>query len=295
MNYCGRFAPSPTGPLHFGSLVAAVSSYLQARSRQGQWLVRIDDLDPPREVPGSADDILRTLDTLEMHWDDSVVYQSSRREAYLDALADLKSRGHLYPCRCSRADVARANISSHYGPVYPLTCRTADLDWDSGYSVRVRTDASLITVADQIQTPLTQILETDLGDYVLQRADGIFAYHLATVVDDIAEGITDIVRGQDLLDSTPRQLWLYQLLDTNPPTYAHIPTAVDGNGDKLSKHTHAPPIDRSNPRSSLITALSFVGHPPPEDVGAAPLAEIWAWAIGHWDLGKVPKKPHVMV
>ncbi len=235
--YRGRFAPSPTGPLHFGSLVAAVGSFLHARAQGGEWRVRIEDLDPPREVSGAADDILRTLDSFGLHWDGEVMYQSRRCETYEAALAQLKDAGVLYPCACTRREIADSSVSGLEGPVYPGTCRAGLAPGRVARAWRVRTDNRAIEFEDGLQGVIRSALEDDIGDFVVQRADGFFAYQLAVVVDDAAQGISEIVRGADLLDSTPRQIHLQRLLGLPTPGYLHLPIVLNANGEKLSKQT----------------------------------------------------------
>jgi len=283
--YRGRFAPSPTGPLHFGSLVAAAGSYLEARSRSGAWLVRIDDLDPPRAVPGAADDILRTLEACGMEWDGAVVYQSRRTDAYREALQSLRKQGLVYACSCSRREIADSAPPGMEGYVYPGTCRSKKLSDGPGRALRVRTGGASIEFDDEVQGRVTQDLERDSGDFVLRRADGVYAYQLAAAADDTEQRITHIVRGADLLVSTPRQIYLQRLLGLPTPRYAHLPVAVNAQGEKLSKQTHAAPVDRANLLPALTLALEFLGHKPP----ALDTADLWKWAIEHWDLKRVPR------
>jgi glutamyl-Q tRNA(Asp) synthetase len=235
----GRFAPSPTGPLHFGSLVTAVASYLDARAKGGQWLVRMEDLDTPRNVPGSDTNILQTLERFGFEWDGPVLYQSLRLEAYREALDQLRRAGHAYPCSCTRTTTA------------PCTCTT-------GPRWRVRFPSD---------------------DFTVLRADGIFAYQLAVVVDDAYQGITDVVRGADLLDSTPRQIHLQKLLGLPSPNYRHVPVVTNEKGEKLSKQTLAPPLDLGAAPDLLSSALRFLGLPVPAD--ATELHSIWGWAMAH--------------
>jgi glutamyl-Q tRNA(Asp) synthetase len=286
--YRGRFAPSPTGPLHFGSLVAAAGSYLEARSRSGAWLVRIDDLDPPRSVPGAADDILRTLEACGIKWDGAVVYQSQRTDAYREALQSLRKQGFVYACSCSRREIADSALPGIEGYVYSGTCRSRNLSDGSGRALRVRTEGGPIEFDDEVQGRVTQDLERDSGDFVLHRADGVYAYQLAAAVDDAEERITHVVRGADLLVSTPRQIYLQRLLGLPTPRYAHLPVAVNAQGEKLSKQTHAAPVDRAQPLSVLAAALEFLGHRPPPDAVAASVDDLWRWAIGSWKLDRVP-------
>lgn len=295
--YRGRFAPSPTGPLHFGSLVAAVASYLDAKSRGGEWLVRIEDLDPPRVARGAADDILRTLDACGMQWDGAIVYQSTRFDAYHSALHRLRQRGVIYPCACSRREIADSALAGIEGPVYPGTCRNGIAVGKTANALRVDTRGVSIVFDDAVQGPVRQNLETEVGDFVLYRADQVFAYQLAVVIDDAGRGITDIVRGADLLHSTPRQIYLQQLLCFPTPRYAHIAVAVNAQGEKLSKQTHAPAIDAAAPLPALIAALRFLGQQPPHELSGrsgarsdSTLSSLWQWAIANWRIERVPQR-----
>ena len=287
--YRGRFAPSPTGPLHFGSLVAAVASYLEARSHAGEWLVRMEDLDPPRVVQGAADDILRTLEACGMQWDHAVVYQSTRTDAYHAELHRLRAAGLVYPCACSRREIADSATSGIEGPVYPGTCRDGLAPGKTARAWRINTCGADVRFEDAIQGPVRQNLETDIGDFVLLRADHVYAYQLAVVVDDAEQGITDVVRGADLLDSTPRQIYLQRLLNLPTPRYCHVPVAVNAGGEKLSKQTRAVPIDAAQPRPALIAALRFLGHEPPPALANADVAALWDWAIANWRIERVPR------
>ncbi|MCE9633126.1 MAG: tRNA glutamyl-Q(34) synthetase GluQRS [Methylophilales bacterium] len=281
----GRFAPSPTGPLHFGSLVAATASYLETKTQRGQWLVRIEDLDPPREQIGAIADILQTLETFGFEWDGEVMWQSERHEAYEAALAQLKSHGLLYRCTCSRKEIADSAIEGIEGAVYPGTCRHAQ--HQSG-AWRVVTSDDAIGFDDAIQGRQSQNLSHDLGDFVLKRADGLYAYQLAVVVDDAEQGITQIVRGADLLSSTPRQIYLQRLLKLSTPHYAHVPIAVNAQGEKLSKQTLAQPLNAKNPGPDLWQALDFLGQHPPARLRDESLETLWHWAKAHWVLAHVP-------
>ncbi len=276
--YRGRFAPSPTGPLHFGSLVAALASFLQAKAQGGEWLVRIEDIDPPREVAGAADDILRTLEALGFEWDGEIVYQSRRTEAYRAALDQLLIANALYGCACTRKEIADSSVAGIEGPVYPGTCRAGLAPGRSARALRVRTAGALIEFNDRWQGAIRRDLETEFGYFVVRRADGLFAYQLAVTVDDAAQGITEVVRGADLLESTPRQIHLQRLLDLATPGYAHLPVAVNAAGEKLSKQTAAGAVDTKNPLPVLLRALAFLGQAPPAGLGD--LGEFWSWAIG---------------
>lgn len=278
--YVGRFAPSPTGPLHFGSLLAAVASYLEARTREGRWLLRIEDIDPPREEAGAADAIVECLRAYGFRWDGPVLRQSRNRALHDAAIERLMDDGRAYPCRCSRKTLARTARPGPMGPVYPGTCR--DRPGAESGAIRVRTTGTPITVEDRLQGTIEQRLENDLGDFVIRRRDGLIAYQLAVVVDDAVDGVTDIVRGIDLLDSTPRQIWLQRLLGLPTPTYMHIPIAVDTAGSKLSKQTAAPAIDPAAAGATLARALRVLRQEPPETLAVQPVEAIWSWATGHW-------------
>lgn len=289
--YRGRFAPSPTGPLHFGSLVAAVGSFLEARARRGEWRLRIEDLDPPREPAGAAADILRTLDAYGLHWDGEVIYQSRRHAAYEAALAGLRRLGALYACACTRREIADSALAGVDGPVYPGTCRNGVPAGREGRALRVRTDGATIAFEDRVQGRLASRLERDVGDFVLRRADGLYAYQLAVVVDDAEQGVTEVVRGADLLGSTPRQIHLQRLLGLPTPAYAHLPVAVDARGAKLSKQTGAEALSLARASALWWEALRFLGQEPPADLRAEPVAVIRDWAIAHWRIDAIPRAP----
>jgi glutamyl-Q tRNA(Asp) synthetase len=293
--YRGRFAPSPTGPLHFGSLVAAVGSYLEAKINSGEWLLRIEDLDTPRTVAGAADDIQRCLAAFGMAWDGEVMYQSTRAEAYRAALDQLRAGSVLYGCACTRREIADSAIHGIEGPVYPGTCRDGLPASRAARATRVRTQGAHMTFEDAIQGIITQDVEHAVGDFVVARADGLFAYQLAVVVDDAAQGITDVVRGADLLDSTPRQILLQRLLGLPTPRYAHLPVAVNAQGEKLSKQTLARPLDWQKPSPHLIAALRFLGQEPPAGLQQRPPERIWAWAMAHWQLQRTPARRSLLV
>lgn len=284
----GRFAPSPTGALHFGSLVAAVGSMLDARARGGRWLLRIEDVDTPRAVPGAADRIITTLARFGFEWDGDIVWQSRRGEAYRHAFDTLVAAGMAYPCACTRRELANAPLARDGSRRYPGTCRDGLGAGRSARAWRVRAEG-VIRFNDLVQGPQSLELASDAGDYVVLRADGLFAYQLAVVVDDIAAGVTHVVRGADLLDSTARQIHLQGLLGAPPPTYAHLPLATNAAGEKLSKQTLARAIDDAPPVAALLAALRFLGQAPPPTLASAPLAQIWAWALAHWSIDAVPR------
>lgn len=288
-SYRGRFAPSPTGPLHFGSLVAAVGSYLEARTRGGQWLVRMEDPDPPRVVPGAADEILRMLDASQMSWDGAVVHQSSRSDAYHSALHRLRAHGVVYPCACSRREIADSALLGIEGYVYPGSCRNGLPPERCARAQRVDTRGATIAFDDALQGHIEHDLEQEVGDFVLYRADGVYAYQLAVVIDDAEQNITDVVRGADLLASTPRQIHLQRLLGLATPRYIHLPVAINEAGEKLSKQTLAAPVDPAWPAPALTAALAFLGQRPPADLARASPATIWSWAVENWSLARIPR------
>jgi len=270
-------------------MVAAVGSFLDARSRGGFWLVRIDDLDPPRTVPGAADAILRCLDAFGMHWDGTVVYQSMRNDAYHAALHQLRPSGRTYPCACSRKEISDAGPAGVEGTVYPGTCREGFAAGREARALRVRTDGAVVEFDDGLQGHVRQDLQSEIGDFVIYRADHVFAYHLACAVDDAEQGITDVVRGADLIASTPRQIHLQKLLGLPTPAYLHFPVAVNGAGEKLSKQTLARAVDSEDPGPTLARVLQFLGFPPPAEIRGAGLHELWAWAIQHWRRESLPR------
>ncbi|MGE3296667.1 MAG: tRNA glutamyl-Q(34) synthetase GluQRS [Porticoccaceae bacterium] len=280
--YTGRFAPSPTGPLHLGSLASALASFLDARAHQGRWLLRIEDIDPPREVPGAAASIARQLDAHGLHWDGEILYQSGRATRYRDALQRLAARGLLFLCDCTRERLRRLDGN------YDGACRDRVLiDPDRehpGYSIRVRTDdAPAVHFSDWLRGRSTVThLERTGGDFVVRRRDGLFAYQLATAVDDAAQGITHVVRGNDLLESTPRQIFLLRALGLPVPAYGHVPVMTDSIGRKLSKQNHAPALDAAHARGNVYRALIWLGQKPPSAAAHASVAELLRWASQHW-------------
>lgn len=275
--YCGRFAPSPTGPLHFGSLVAAVASYLDARAIGGRWLVRIEDVDESRTVPGADALILRTLEQYGFEWDGEVVWQSRRTGLFREALARLQETGAVFACACSRKELGD-------GP-YPGTCRDGLQPGREGRTWRVRVPADRVEFEDRIYGEYAEEIGERTGDFVVLRADGYFAYQLAVVVDDAAQGVTDVVRGADLLDSTPRQILLQRLLGLEPVRYAHVPVAVNSEGQKLSKQTGAAALTGAV-GEELRAALAFLGQEPAPAELTQP-GELWEWARRHWDVRRV--------
>ncbi len=293
--YRGRFAPSPTGPLHFGSLVTLMGSYLDARSANGQWYVRMEDIDRPRVVAGAADDILRTIEKMGIGWDGPVWFQSRREQRYHEALERLRSLGMVYPCGCSRREIVDSGLAGIDGSVYPGTCRNGLPPRRQARAERLRTNNEEIKFNDILQGETCQRLASEIGDFVVRRADGLFAYQLAVVVDDAAQEITHIVRGNDLLLSTPRQIHLQKLLQLPLPQYLHLPVAVNEAGLKLSKQTNTPPLDQNNLLSQLIMALAWLGQQPLNELAEATLDEFWGWAITRWDRQKIPCRPSLPV
>lgn len=288
----GRFAPSPTGPLHFGSLIAALGSFLEARRQEGEWLVRIEDVDTHRARSGAADAILRTLERYELRWDGPVLYQSRRTDAYRAALEHLLNAGLAYPCTCSRRELANCPRSGDGSPIYPGRCRCRVGHPARPCAIRLRATDAPLAFRDAVQGDRRQCVASEVGDFIIRRADGLFAYQLAVVVDDAAQGITQVVRGSDLLDSTPRQIYLQRLLGAPTPEYAHLPVAVDPLGRKLSKQTGAAALDPRDPAPALWAALHFLGQDPPADLRREPPATILAWAHVHWRLEGVSATPY---
>lgn len=272
--YVGRFAPSPTGPLHFGSMVAALASWLDARAARGRWLLRIEDVDGPRMQAGAAELILRTLEGLGLTWDGPVLYQSLRAARYEAALRSLAR--HTYWCGCTRREIADSSLAlaADGAQIYPGTCREGLTEGRSARALRLRSSSEPIEFTDRVQGRQRQNLERDVGDFVLYRADGQFAYQLAVVVDDAEQGVTDVVRGADLLDSTGRQIHLQRLLGYPTPRYLHVPVAVNSTGDKLSKQTGAEPVDLARRKEVIERALAFLNQPLACDLDEA---------VANWD------------
>ncbi|MFT6917241.1 MAG: glutamyl-Q tRNA(Asp) synthetase [Motiliproteus sp.] len=297
-NYRGRFAPSPTGALHFGSLLAALASFLDARAHRGHWLLRMEDLDPPREIKGAADQILRTLERFGFYWDGPVRYQSQRLEHYAQAAERLLEQDQAYPCLCSRQQIAKQLLEQQACSCsHPQNARhtlsSAAACGDRPAAIRVRTHDARIGFTDAIQGNYPQQSRQQLRDFVIRRKDRLYAYQLAVVIDDADQQISHIVRGYDLIDSTPRQIHLQQLLRLATPEYAHIPILVNHLGQKLSKQTFASALDLRHPEPSLFQALTLLGHRPPEDLRAASTHEMLDWGINHWRRSRVPQQPHL--
>jgi len=280
--YVGRFAPTPSGYLHFGSLVAALASYLDARSVGGRWLLRMEDLDPPREMPGAQDAILRSLELYGFEWDGELVRQSERHAEYAALIERLLAQGLAYACTCSRKQL------EGFGGVYPGTCR------DAGHAgvdaaIRLRVPELEYHFIDRVQGELRQHLGREVGDFVIRRRDGLFAYQLAVVLDDAWQGVTDVVRGADLLDSTPRQLYLQELLGLPRPRYLHVPLIIQPDGHKLGKSYRSPPLPADQAPPLLARALRALGQQPPAELAGATPSEVLAWGIEHWDVARIPR------
>jgi len=290
VSYVGRFAPSPTGPLHIGSLVTAVASFVHARQARGEWLVRIEDIDPPREVPGAADRILRTLERFGLEWDRSVAYQSARIEAYRSAVRALLAGGHAFRCNCSRTAIRAANDGD--GTRYPGTCRGREVRADAA-AVRVRVDGGLETWLDGVQGDVSIDVAGTIGDYVVWRKDGLPAYHLAVVLDDAAQGVTAVVRGVDLLEATGVHLHLQRTLDVEAPRYFHTPVIVNRLGQKLSKQTGAPDIATEPSPVLARRVLEYLGLDVPAELEGAPPTELWRYAIEHWRIEQLAGVRHL--
>ncbi|HGH6394413.1 TPA: tRNA glutamyl-Q(34) synthetase GluQRS [Neisseria meningitidis] len=288
--YTGRFAPSPTGLLHIGSLLTAAASYADARSNGGKWLVRMEDLDPPREMPGAASHILHTLEAFGFEWDGEVAYQSRRYALYEETLCRLKTAGLVYPCHCSRKDWQAGARRGADGFVYNGRCRhpgQRPAPQGKQPAWRIRVPDRVIGFSDGIVGGYAQNLAGDIGDFVLLRADGYWAYQLAVVADDAEQSVTHIVRGQDLLVSTPRQIYLQQCLGVPTPQYAHLPLLTNAQGQKWSKQTLAPALDLNRREQLLRQVFRYLKLPEAPETDRP--AELLDWAVAHWDMGKVPK------
>jgi glutamyl-Q tRNA(Asp) synthetase len=279
MNYRGRFAPSPTGPLHFGSLVAALASYLDARAHQGQWLVRIEDLDPLRESPGATDSILASLEAHGLYWDEGIRFQSQRHDAYESVLAQWQEQDRIYPCACSRKEL-QANSGHH-----PRNCRDSP-DWNQPppFALRFRTHAHQGVWQDRLLGHQNYQIQGEADDFIVRRKEGYYAYHLAVVVDDIDQGINAIVRGQDLLDLTPFHRLLYESLEAPAPSYLHVPLVYNHSGQKLSKQTGAPALDASQASANIAHAMTALNHRLPGSLTGAPVHDQLAWGIENWHI-----------
>ncbi len=295
--YRGRFAPSPTGPLHFGSLIAATASYLQALVHDGEWLLRIEDIDPPRESPGGAEQLIDALTTHGFSWCGPVRYQHARLNDYQAVVERLLGDGAAYRCACTRDEIRRAaKLSGPTGPIYPGTCRDRNLtDNDvTPSSIRLRTTNAVITFDDMLQGPVRCHIADTIGDFIIRRRDGLIAYNLAVVIDDARQRITEVVRGCDLLDMTPAQIALQRALGLPTPRYMHIPVATHKDGQKLSKQSGAEAVDLSRPGKNLIAALRFLRQEPPPTLATASLSEIWYWAGSHWHPENLGARRHAV-
>ncbi|WP_103310723.1 MULTISPECIES: tRNA glutamyl-Q(34) synthetase GluQRS [unclassified Pseudomonas] len=280
--YIGRFAPTPSGHLHFGSLVAALASYLDARAVDGRWLLRMEDLDPPREEPGAQAAILKALESYGFEWDGEMVRQSERHDAYDQVINRLFSQGLAYACTCSRKQLEA------YQGIYPGLCRNAGHGTEDA-AIRLRVPELEYHFTDRVQGEFRQHLGREVGDFVIRRRDGLHAYQLAVVLDDAWQGVTDIVRGADLLDSTPRQLYLQELLGLPQPRYLHVPLITQPDGHKLGKSYRSPPLAADQATPLLLRALRALGQQPGLELDDASPRELLAWGIRHWDAGKIPR------
>lgn len=287
-NYKGRFAPSPTGPVHYGTLVAAVGSYLQARKNNGEWFVRMDDVDTLRIVDGADSDILHTLDHFGFKWDGEVTYQTQQVDSYQQALEKLVSQSLVFPCTCSRKILAKTDSK-----IYPGTCRHRALAENEEPALRILSQNFDIKFDDVVMGKRSQNIERQCGDFIIKRRDGLFAYQLAIVVDDAIQGITEVVRGADLLDSTPRQIYLQRLLNYPTPRYCHLPLAVDDLGNKISKSGGATKVETKDREKLLISSLNFLGQKPPDDLVKSNINDIWSWAIKNWNVKYVPEAMNI--
>ncbi|MBO1541735.1 tRNA glutamyl-Q(34) synthetase GluQRS [Pseudomonas sp. OA65] len=280
--YIGRFAPTPSGHLHFGSLVAALASYLDARAVGGRWLLRMEDLDPPREEPGAQAAILKALESYGFEWDGEMARQSERHDAYDQVIHRLFSQGLAYACTCSRKQLEA------YQGIYPGLCRNAGHGTEDA-AIRLRVPELEYHFTDRVQGEFRQHLGREVGDFVIRRRDGLYAYQLAVVLDDAWQGVTDIVRGADLLDSTPRQLYLQELLGLPQPRYLHVPLITQPDGHKLGKSYRSPPLAADQATPLLLRALRALGQQPGLELVDASPRELLAWGIRHWDAGKIPR------
>jgi glutamyl-Q tRNA(Asp) synthetase len=282
--YRGRFAPTPSGPLHFGSLVAAVGSYLDAKSNSGLWHLRIDDLDPPRVVAGATSAIVHCLESFGFEWDGPIIYQSQRQPAYHAAVHRLSHLGVIYPCACSRKEIAEAGGPGIEGTIYPGTCRGGLAAAKHARALRLDVSAATVEFEDGVLGMQCFDLAREAGDYVLYRVDGVYAFHLASAVDDGELAVSHVVRGGDLLESSARQIHLLGLLGLPVPCYIHLPVAIDASGQKLSKQTHATAIDPAHPVPALCAVLRFLNQPVPASLERASLQDIWSHALANWRL-----------
>lgn len=295
MRYRGRFAPSPSGPLHFGSMVAAIGSYCDARANGGSWHVRIDDLDPLRVAPGAADSILRCLEAYGLQWDGRVVHQSERNAAYHAAIHRLRDAGRIFPCACSRMEVAGIAQPGVASPVYPGTCRQGVNSGRRARALRVQVENVEVGFDDLLQGRIERSMARQIGDFILYRADHVYAYHLACVVDDAEEGITHVVRGADLIDSSPRQIYLQRLLGLPTPEYLHLPIAVDRGGQKLSKQALSRAVTPGEAAAVIREVLAFLGQSAPHDLAALPPAQALQLGVENWSRERLPRAHSIML
>ncbi|PKH09658.1 tRNA glutamyl-Q(34) synthetase GluQRS [Moritella sp. Urea-trap-13] len=287
-SYVGRFAPSPSGPLHFGSLIAAVGSYLQAKASQGTWLVRMEDLDPPREVAGAAANILTTLEAFGLHWDREVIYQSQRSSAYKDAIAQLNQQDLTYYCHCTRKQIQAQ------GAFYQGQCKHKQLPADNA-SLRVTTTTPVNYFIDELHGRIAINQQLAAEDFIIHRKDGLFAYNLAVVVDDIYQGITQVVRGADLIEPTGRQLYLFEQFAKPAPSYLHLPLVSNADGSKLSKQNHAPGLDISQAKTELIAAFRFLALPVFTELQDLSIPALLQWGTEHWSVKNLPRQKSIVL
>ncbi|MGO1298264.1 MAG: tRNA glutamyl-Q(34) synthetase GluQRS [Vibrio sp.] len=289
MNYVGRFAPSPSGLLHFGSLVAALGSYFQAKAQHGRWLIRIEDLDPPREMPGAATHILHTLEQFGLEWDGDIVYQSQRHAHYQAQIDEWLTNGQAYYCQCTRKQI-KAN-----GGFYSGLCRQRALAPSPHHAIRLFMQNPVESFPDLHQGNVSIPKMLAHEDFIIKRRDGHFAYNLAVVIDDIAQGVTEVVRGADLIEPTGRQISLYHTLRQSPVRYLHLPLAMDDSGKKFSKQNHAQPIDPKQAKSTLMRAMTFLGFDLPENFHSGTIEQMLQWGIHHWCIQQLPTENHIIV
>ncbi|KXO13979.1 glutamyl-Q-tRNA synthetase [Moritella sp. JT01] len=287
-SYVGRFAPSPSGPLHFGSLIAAVGSYLQAKANQGTWLVRIEDLDPPREIAGAATNILTTLDAFGLHWDGDVIYQSQRSSAYQEAIAQLNQQGLTYYCHCTRKQIQAQGV------FYQGHCKHKQLTANNA-ALRVTTTVPVNHFMDELHGKIDIEKALAAEDFIIHRKDGLFAYNLAVVVDDIYQGITQVVRGADLIEPTGRQLYLFEQFSQPAPSYLHLPLASNADGSKLSKQNHAPGLDISQAKALLIDAFRFLALPVCNELQDLSIPHLLQWGTEHWSVKNLPRQKSIVL
>jgi glutamyl-Q tRNA(Asp) synthetase len=288
--YIGRFAPSPTGPVHFGTLIAAVGSYLQAKKNDGQWLIRMEDVDTTRTVDGADRDILHTLEAFGFEWQGEVLYQSQQTAYYQQALDQLIEQSLVFPCVCSRKLIASSGSE-----IYPGTCRQRKLPEQNEHALRLMARDITIEFDDAIMGKQSQDISRQCGDFVIRRRDGLFAYQLAVVVDDHLQNISEVVRGADLLDSTARQIYLQQLLAYTTPAYCHLPLAVDASGNKISKSEGAAKVEIKHRQRLLCDVLDFLGQKPPPVLADSHIRDIWKWAISHWDIELIAHREKIQL